>query len=99
MTTLGLVNGMIGSGVLVLPVVGISAGIFTTIWITLVIGFMAYYTADLFVLHLGRGKNMRESIEAHFKFDYKYMVGYSFCIWLSFVPFMLGYFRLIVLQV
>ena len=59
MTTLGLVNGMIGSGVLVLPVVGISAGIFTTIWITLVIGFMAYYTADLLVLHLGRGKNMR----------------------------------------
>lgn len=59
MTTLGLVNGMIGSGVLVLPVVGIDAGIFTTIWVTLIIGFMAYYTADLIVLHLGKGKNMR----------------------------------------
>ena len=59
MATLGLINGMIGSGVLVLPVVGIEAGIFTTVWVTLIIGYMAYYTADLLVLHLGRGRNYR----------------------------------------
>lgn len=96
---LGLVNGMIGSGFLILPVVGISAGWFTTIWVTILVGYMAYYTAYLVVVHLGKARNIKDSFLAHFKYDYIYVRGYSFLIWLSFIPFLLGYFRLICMQI
>lgn len=99
MVVLGLINGTIGSVLLILPVVAITAGLFTSIWVCLVIGFVTYYTADLIVIHLGRGKNIQESILAHFDYNRKYLKAYSFVIWLSLIPFIVGYFRLICLQV
>jgi hypothetical protein len=99
MTVLGLVNGMVGSSCLVLPVVGLTAGYITTIWVCLIIGYISYYTAYLIVLHLGKGRNIKESILAHYQADYKYMVGYSFFIWLSFIPMLVTYFRIICLQI
>ena len=59
MSVLGFVNGMIGSAILVLPVVALTAGYITSLWVTLLVGFMAYYTANLLQIHLGKGRNIR----------------------------------------
>ena len=66
MTILGLINGTIGSALLILPVISISAGYVTSIWVTTSVGLATYYTADLIVLHLGKGRSIKESILAHF---------------------------------
>ena len=99
MTVIGLLNGMVGSGCLVLPVVALGTGYFTIIWVTIVVGYISYYTAYLIITHLGQGKNIKESILEHFSNDYRYMTGYGFFIWLSFVPFLVAYFKIICVQI
>lgn len=51
------------------------------------------------VTHLGRGSQIKDSILAHFGNDYRAMQIYSFIIWLSFIPMLVGYFRIICLQI
>ncbi len=99
MTVLGLVNGMLGGTCLVLPLAGLKTGYITTIIVCLCSGFICYYTAYLIVMHLGKGKNIRHCILAHFQQDYRYMVGYSFVMWFGLVTTILIYFRTICLQV
>ena len=62
MTVLGLLNGMIGIAALMLPVIGLTSGYLTSIWICLLIGVISYYTAELIVIHLGKAKNIQKSI-------------------------------------
>lgn len=69
-----------------------------SIIVVCVIAWMCYYTAYLNILHLGKGKQIRDCILNHFSNDYKYMRGYSFFIWLSFIAYALIYFRIICLQ-
>ena len=59
MTILGLVNGMVGSSCLILPIIGLTAGWLTTIWVCLLTGYVSYYTAYLIVVHLGKAKNIK----------------------------------------
>jgi amino acid permease len=99
MTVIGLVNGMIGGTCLSLPLIGLKTGSITTIIVCIVTGFISYYTAYLIVLHLGKGRQIRDCVLSHFNNDYRYMTGYSFFIWISFMPVMLIYFRIICLQV
>jgi hypothetical protein len=61
-------------------------------------GFFSYYTAQLIIIHLGKAKNIKECILAHFEDD-RFMVGYSFFIWISFIPMLVSYFRIICLQI
>ncbi len=99
MTIIGLVNGMIGGTCLVLPHIGLRTGWLTSILVALVTGWISYYTAYLIILHLGKGSQIKDCILNHFNNDYKYMTGYSFIIWVSFMPYMLIYFRIICLQI
>ena len=71
------------------------AGYWTTIWVSLLVGYCLYYTALLILTHLGHAKNMKESILAHFQDDYTYMIGYSLIIWFSFIPFLILRFKVI----
>lgn len=59
MTVSGLLNGMIGGTILVLPIVGLSTGYASTLLVAIVIGFISYYTANIIVVHLGKAKNMQ----------------------------------------
>jgi hypothetical protein len=43
----------------VLPLLGIKAGYVTTIIVSFIIGFISYYTASLYVIHLGKEKDIR----------------------------------------
>ena len=98
-TVLGLLNGMIGITALMLPVIGLTTGYITTIWVTLIIGFISYYTAYLIVLHLGNAKNIKESILAHLNNDYRFMRVYSFFVWLGLVPTFIGFFKVACMQI
>ena len=98
MTVLGLLNGMIGGTILVLPLFGLKAGYIDTLLVSLTMGFMSFYTGYLIILHLGKAKSIKEYILSHFNYDYKYMQIYGLFIWFSFMPLFVIYFRLIVLQ-
>lgn len=98
-TVLGIVNGMIGGGIILLPLMSMHSGYVTTIIICLVTGYICYYTAKLLVIHLGKEKDIRRAILVHFNYDKKYLKGYSFIIWLSFIPCFFSYFRVINLQI
>ena len=50
----GMVNGMIGGTILVLPLLGLKTGYITTIIVNLLVGYTSYYTANLYVVHLGK---------------------------------------------
>ena len=84
---------------LVLPVMGLTAGYITSTWVVLLTGYISYYTASLIVTHLGKARNMKESILAHFKEDYKYMTVYSIINWMSFVPLIFINFSFICLEI
>lgn len=98
MTILGLLNGMIGGTILVLPLVGLQAGYVNIALICLVMGMIEFYIVYLIVLHLGKSNSLKECILAHFGNDYWYVKANSFLIWLGFAPLFFIYFRLIVLQ-
>jgi amino acid permease len=53
-TVAGMVNGMIGGTILVLPLLGLKTGYITTIIVNLLVGYTSYYTANLYVVHLGK---------------------------------------------
>lgn len=77
----------------------LNTGYLTSLLVVLVIGFISYYTASLILVHLGRGRNMKESILAHFDGNYNYMTGYGFINWLSFMPLIIIIFNFICLEV
>jgi hypothetical protein len=98
MTIAGLLNGMVGGTILVLPIIGIATGYITTVIVCALLGFLSYYTGNLVVVHLGKAKNMTESILNHFHQNYTYMTIYAFIVFCSQVPTLTIYFNLICLQ-
>jgi hypothetical protein len=99
MTVMGIVNGMIGCNCLVLPTMGLSAGYLNIFWTCALMGYVCYYMAVLLVTHMGKSKNIKESVLAHFRGDYNYMAGYSVINWLAFLPALFGIFRILCLQI
>ena len=67
MTVIGLWNGMVGATSLLLPLLGLSAGWMTTVLVCTVIGVICERTAQFIILHLGKGKNISDSILSHFQ--------------------------------
>jgi len=93
-----MVSGMVGTSCMVIPIVDLTTGWLTTIWVNIVVAFFLYYTASLIITHLGIGKGMRDSILAHFNNNYKYLSAYGIIIWFSFVPFIFLSTRIICLE-
>lgn len=98
MTIAGLLNGMVGGTILILPIVGISTGYVTAVIVCSLLGFVSYYTGNLVVVHLGNAKNMTESILNHFNQDYSYVTIYAIIVFCSQLPSHIIYFNLICLQ-
>lgn len=99
MIVVGLVNGMIGGTCLVLPLIGLRAGYLTILLVCVITGVVGYYTAYLIVVHLGRSRTVKDCLLIHFNQDYRYVVAYGLFVWLSFISFLLIYFRIICLQI
>ena len=94
-----LIIGMTAFNHLILPVMGLTAGYITSIQVNLLVGYSSYYTASLIISHLGKSKNMKESILSHFNGDYRYMVGYGIINWLSFLPIIFTFFNFSCLEI
>lgn len=56
---LGLLNGMIGGTILVLPLLGINTGYLLIPCVSLLYGSISFYTCYLIVHHLGECKNIK----------------------------------------
>jgi len=57
-TVIGLLNGMIGGTILVLPLLGITVGYVSVIFITIFLTIVCGYTAYLITKHLGKAKTI-----------------------------------------
>jgi hypothetical protein len=93
-----IVSGMVGTSCMVIPIIGLSVGWVSTILTNVTVAFTLYYTASLIITHLGHAKSMKESVLSHFQNDHKYLVGYGFIIWISFIPFLLLMVRIVCLE-
>lgn len=97
-TVIGLLNGMIGGTILILPLLGMKTGYLMIALVCIFMGFLSGYTAYLIILHLGKSRNIKEAVLQHFKGDFKYTVIYNTFIGISFMPCLIAYFRLLCLQ-
>lgn len=98
-TLVGLLNAMIGGSMLVIPVLGMEAGYLSWTINCILICIVTGYTAYLLVTHLGKAKNIKYLILAHFKQDHTYTSLYNIVIWFSFLSAMLIYFNLFCTQI
>jgi hypothetical protein len=94
-----MINGMLGGSALFLPVAGLAAGWFTSLWTLFLVGFLLYYTAALIITHLGKAINMKYAVLAHFNNNYNYVSAYGIIIWISFIPFIVLQLQMICLEV
>ena len=51
---IGMINGMLGGVILVLPLLALDAGTFVTFFVILISGVFSYYSCQLCVKHLGK---------------------------------------------
>ena len=67
-TTIALTNNIIGSTILVLPILFLSNGIFISILLVLINGFYNYWSCKLTLEHLGDNeKYFTDAIDRHYK--------------------------------
>ena len=95
---LGLLNGMIGGTILILPLLGLKTGFVLIPSVSIFYGLVACYTCLLIVEHLGQSKNIREAILEHFNNKHYVTVIYNLVIGASLLGFIINYFILIIIQ-
>lgn len=97
LTVVGLMNGMIGGVILVLPVTSYQAGYLFTILAILFSGFFSFYSCYLSIKHLGDQKDMNFAMQAHFNSNIAKII-YDIVVWLGLLLGSIFYFLLICLQ-
>ena len=94
----GMVNGMIGGGILVLPLLALEGGTIVTFVVILVSGIFSYYSCQLCVKHLGPYSDLDEAILNHFDHSTFMKVFYDLIVFLNLSFLLILYFDLIVKQ-
>ena len=95
MTVVGLLNGMIGGVILVLPLLALKTGSLLILPITIFTGFVSYYTCLLCIRHLKNFKNLDAAIYHHFGKKMSYKIFYDIIIIVSITTLLILYFSLI----
>ena len=95
----GLLNGMIGGTILVLPLLGLNSGYLGIPAVSIFYGMIACYTCQLIIQHLGKCTNIREAILEHFHNKHYVTVIYNLVIGGSLLGFIVNYFMLIIVQI
>lgn len=98
-TLVGLINGMIGIVMPVIPILAQDAGYVDWMIACIFLATTICYTGYLLVKHLGKSKNIKYLILNHFKGDHTYSHIYNFIIWVSFAASIVAYFRLFCIQI
>jgi amino acid permease len=97
LTVVGLMNGMIGGVILVLPVASYQAGWIYTILAILFSGAFSFYSCYLSIKHLGDQKDMNYSMQAHFGSKFAKII-YDVVVWLGLLFGSMFYYGLICIQ-
>lgn len=95
----GLLNGMLGQSILIIPLVGLEAGIIPIVFLPILFSLITGYTAGLIVAHVGKAEHITQAILDHFKQDNKYGVIYNIVISSSFWSYTSVLFKLFIFQV
>lgn len=94
MTVVGLVNGMIGGIILVMPILALNSGTLLIAPVTFISGFFSYFSSLLCLRHLRNFADLDESILKHFGNKRKYKIFYDVIIVISFFALLVLYFGL-----
>lgn len=98
MVIVGMVNGMIGGVILVLPLLVLEAGSITSAIVICTSGIFSYYSCRLCVKHLGNFSDLDESIMHHFNHNLFIKVFYDSVVFFNLFLLLILYFELIVQQ-
>jgi amino acid permease len=97
LTVVGLMNGMIGGVILVLPLSSLQAGYIFTILAILFSGAFSFYSCYLSIKHLGDQKDMNYSMQAHFGTKIAKII-YDIVVWGGLLLGSMFYFSLVCIQ-
>ena len=98
MTVIGLVNGMIGGIILVLPILALRTGYLLIAPISIISGFFSYFSSLLCLRHLRNFKDLDEAVLHHFNNQKRYKIFYDVNIMISLTVLLIFYFGLICQQ-
>jgi amino acid permease len=98
MTVVGMVNGMIGGLILILPVLALGAGYILTFIVILVTGIFSLYSCYLCVVHMGDQPDLDFAILRHFNGNKGVKIFYDLCVWSNLILIDMLYFELIDIQ-
>jgi amino acid permease len=95
MTVIGLVNGMIGGIILVMPILSIKTGYALIAPIAILSGFFSYFSSSLCLRHLRNYDDLDQAVLRHFGGNRGYKVFYDATICISMTVLLILYFGLI----
>lgn len=98
MTVVGMVNGMIGGLILILPLLALQAGYILTLIILIITGSFSYYSCYLCVIHMGDQPDLDYAILKHFNGNRYIKIFYDLCVWSNLMLIDMLYFELITIQ-
>ena len=98
MTVVGMVNGMIGGLILLLPIYALQSGYISTLIIIFLTGVFSYYSCYLCVIHMGDQPDLDYAVLRHFNGSRWPKIFYDICVWLNLILIDLLYFELIIAQ-
>ena len=92
MTILGMVNGMIGGLILILPVYALQAGWVITLIVIFITCVFSFYSCYLCIIHMGDQKDLDYAILRHFNGAKWAKIVYDLCVWSNLILLALLYF-------
>ena len=92
MVVIGMVNGMIGGVILVLPLLVLEAGSLVSAVVILISGTCSYYSSMLCVKHLGSYSDLDEAVMEHFDHHKCMKVLYDIVVFLNLSLLLVLYF-------
>lgn len=98
MAIIGMVNGMIGGLILLLPVFALKAGWGICLIVIFVTCAFSYYSCYLCVIHLGDQSDLDYAIFRHFNGNKVIKIFYDICVWSNLMFLAVEYFELIIVQ-
>lgn len=81
MAIIGMVNGMIGGLILILPVFALGAGWAICLIVIFVTCGFSYYSCYLCIIHLGDQPDLDYAIFRHFNGNKVIKIFYDICVW------------------
>ncbi len=92
MVVVGMVNGMIGGLILILPLLALGAGYILSFIVLFITGILSFYSCYLCVIHMGDQPDLDFAILRHFNGNKGIKIFYDLCVWSSLILIDMLYF-------